>query len=514
MWLQDGKHTVGCEKSDFGVSLAREHDRKVLYTELKKMIDRLLQRHSIVQEQIEYLVASGMAGSEWGLYDLPHIPLKANLYHLVKHLRKMQISEIGSFPIILVPGLKKMVGETIADIMRGEETETYGILQKLHINENLLLVLPGTHNKIILINSQETIEDFITTTSGELLDCLIKHSILSGHVSHNFDIVPDQILYGAAYAKENGLGAAIFHIRAMQKNGINSNACSSFLYGSVLEQDAALIRRMAGGRRVFIGGRETIRRVLCLLLKGMAEEIDSQVCDNAVKNGLITISQLYKAYNSRPMVIDRIAAERLIAIVRKPERSTVIPAVEALYRGGVRLIEVTFDHSGSYGNEYTAEIIRLLCERFSGRMLIGAGTVLNRDEVVTAYEAGAAFILSPDCNSDVISLTKELGLVSIPGAFSPSDIAAARRLGADFIKLFPANQLGKNYLKAVTAPLADVRLMAVGGVTVENVRDMLDLGFCGVGVGSELYNKNIIAKEAWDELASLARKFTDAVKNK
>ena len=129
-----------------------------------------------------------------------------------------------------------------------------------------------------------------------------------------------------------------------------------------------------------------------------------------------------------------------------------------------------------------------------------------------AYEAGASFIISPNCDSEVIRLTRKLGLVSIPAAFTPTEIAQAIAYGADYVKLFPADALPAGYIRAVTAPLADAKLLAVGGVDEKNAAAYLSRGFCGVGVGSNLYNKRLIREGRWQELLTLARAFTDAVR--
>ena len=113
----------------------------------------------------------------------------------------------------------------------------------------------------------------------------------------------------------------------------------------------------------------------------------------------------------------------------------------------------------------------------------------------------------------VIAHTRDIGLVSIPGAYTATEIAMAAEGGADFIKLFPADDASSRYVKAVKAPLSDVKLLAVGGVNAENVQDLIGMGFSGVGVGSNLYNKRLIEAKNYAALTNLAKKYVEAVKN-
>ena len=210
-------------------------------------------------------------------------------------------------------------------------------------------------------------------------------------------------------------------------------------------------------------------------------------------------------------VINAIRQHKLIAIVRGFSGEELMGAAEALYLGGVRLLEVTFDQSGKIPDSETAENIRLLRNNFEGKLLIGAGTVMNESQVLAAKEAGAEYIISPDVNGAVIKKTKALGMVSIPGALTPTEIVTAYTLGADFVKLFPAGDLGLSYIKSVRAPLSHIPMLAVGGVSVNNIRDFLDTGISGVGIGSAIVNKSLIKNGDFEGLTELAREFTKQI---
>ncbi|MBR4012823.1 MAG: 2-dehydro-3-deoxyphosphogluconate aldolase, partial [Clostridia bacterium] len=154
--------------------------------------------------------------------------------------------------------------------------------------------------------------------------------------------------------------------------------------------------------------------------------------------------------------------------------------------------------------------IRTLTDAFEGRVLVGAGTVMSTEQVELAYKAGAKYIISPDSCREVIEGTVELGMVSIPGVFTPTEAANAHRWGADFVKLFPNSEVNISYLKCLTVPLSHIRFLAVGGVNADNLADYLSAGAVGVGVATSIVNKKLIAEEKYDEITKLALAHTKA----
>jgi 2-dehydro-3-deoxyphosphogluconate aldolase/(4S)-4-hydroxy-2-oxoglutarate aldolase len=214
----------------------------------------------------------------------------------------------------------------------------------------------------------------------------------------------------------------------------------------------------------------------------------------------------------RNTVIDAISAEKLIVIVRGVAKEKLIPLAEAMYNGGIRLLEITYSSNGKVSDEDTSESIRMLSEHFEGRMMIGAGTVLTENQVALTCAAGGKFIISPNTDRKVIEKTRELGLVSMPGAFTPSEITAAYSYGADFVKLFPVTSLGPEYVKAVRAPLSNIPLLAVGGIDLSNMGDYLKAGVCGFGIGSNIIDKKMLAEGDFDGITSLAEKYVKAAR--
>ncbi|NLT98991.1 MAG: bifunctional 4-hydroxy-2-oxoglutarate aldolase/2-dehydro-3-deoxy-phosphogluconate aldolase [Christensenellaceae bacterium] len=207
-------------------------------------------------------------------------------------------------------------------------------------------------------------------------------------------------------------------------------------------------------------------------------------------------------------VIERIKEHKIIAIVRGVALDDIVPTAHALMDGGIRLLEVTFNQSSSTGEQDTAEAIRRLCSAFGDDMIIGAGTVVSERQVAVAVEAGAQYIISPNTDAAVIRKTLELGAVSIPGALTPTEVLYAHNLGAHFVKLFPAGNLGTGYIKAIRAPISHIPLLAVGGVNDKNLMDFFKAGVSGVGVGANIVDNKLIKEKKFDELTALARLYT------
>ena len=211
-------------------------------------------------------------------------------------------------------------------------------------------------------------------------------------------------------------------------------------------------------------------------------------------------------------VIQAIENEKLIIILRNLEEKYLLPLSEALYQGGIRLMEITYDAREIVSDETVARQIRLLSDHWNGEMLIGAGTVLTEKQVELTKEAGGLFIISPNTDVAVIGKTKELEMVSIPGALTPTEIQTAHCAGADFVKLFPMHAMGSSYLKAIKAPLSHVRFLAVGGIDCDNMSEYLEAGALGFGVGSSIIRKDLLKDENYPAIMKLAESYVNAVR--
>ena len=216
---------------------------------------------------------------------------------------------------------------------------------------------------------------------------------------------------------------------------------------------------------------------------------------------------------------------RITAILRGIDREHLEPVVEALYAGGIRLLEITFNQGSATRLEDTAAAIARVKEIYGDRLHVGAGTVMyveggmdapgadgmmSVEEVAAAHRAGAEFILAPNVDEPVIRAAVDRGLCAIPGAMTPTEIAGAYNAGAQIIKLFPAGNLGLGYCKAVMAPLNHIPMIAVGGVDQHNLPSFLKAGFLGAGIGSNLTDRRLIQAGDYAGLKALAEEFVAA----
>lgn len=207
----------------------------------------------------------------------------------------------------------------------------------------------------------------------------------------------------------------------------------------------------------------------------------------------------------------RIDEQKLIIILRGIAKEKIPKIVKALYDGGARIIEVTFDQKDENTLADTAEKIRLM-KSVGEDLLVGAGTVLTVPQVEAARAAGAEFIISPNTDVSVIKRTKELGMLSIPGAFTPTEIMTAYNAGADYVKLFPITKEDIGYLKNITAPISHVPLICTGGVNPDTVELFLNNGAVALGTGASILKKELIESENYAEITRLTKLHFDKIK--
>lgn len=214
----------------------------------------------------------------------------------------------------------------------------------------------------------------------------------------------------------------------------------------------------------------------------------------------------------REEIIQAIQTNKIIAIVRGAQEQQALATAKALHRGGIHLVEVTFNQAQPETLDNTLNAIRAIREQLDGQVLVGAGTVLSTQQVELAAQAGASYIISPDTDTDVIRRTRQLGLVSIPGAYTATEAKTAHNAGADFVKIFPCVSDAPAYLKALCAPLNHIRFLAVGGVNADNCASFLHAGAAGVGVGGCLVNKAWLESGEYDRITDEARRFVKNIR--
>ena len=210
--------------------------------------------------------------------------------------------------------------------------------------------------------------------------------------------------------------------------------------------------------------------------------------------------------------IGELKRTRLVVLARGVSREVLVKGVCAIADAGVTLFESTFDHRREDCIAENAEKISALVAALGDRMVVGAGTVLSPDEVRAAHDAGASFIVSPDADPDVIAETKRLGMASIPGAMTPTEIKRAHALGADVVKLFPADDVGYHYIKNLKGPLPHIPLMVTGGVNPRTIPEFLSCGVLAVGTGVTIFRPDLVTAEDYEGIKALAREHVEAIR--
>lgn len=204
--------------------------------------------------------------------------------------------------------------------------------------------------------------------------------------------------------------------------------------------------------------------------------------------------------------LQRVLDGGIVAIIRATSGEQLVNVARALYEGGIEVIEVTFTVPN------VLDILAAVRKDLGKKILLGAGTVLDPETCRAALLAGAEFIVSPSLNLDVIRLCKRYGKMVMPGAFTPTEIVTAWEAGADIVKLFPADCVGPNYLKALRGPLPQVRILPTGGVDLKTLPDFFKAGACAVGLGSQLVEKAAVESGNMTRIRELAEQYVALVK--
>ncbi|MDB6017928.1 MAG: 2-keto-3-deoxygluconate-6-phosphate aldolase [Pedosphaera sp.] len=210
---------------------------------------------------------------------------------------------------------------------------------------------------------------------------------------------------------------------------------------------------------------------------------------------------------SKAEIISQLTNPGIIAVVRAKSAEQIPPLTEALLAGGVIAVEVTMTTPNAI------EAIREASQQFGARALIGVGTVLDALTCRLAIEAGAQFVVSPITRPELAKVAHAADRPVMLGAYTPTEAQLAYEAGADFIKIFPADGLGPNYIKSLRAPLPHLRIVPTGGVDLHNVADFLKAGCAALGVGSSLISQKILLNSDWPELTRLATEFVKAAKS-
>lgn len=199
-------------------------------------------------------------------------------------------------------------------------------------------------------------------------------------------------------------------------------------------------------------------------------------------------------------ILGAILQTKVVAVIRVKDAARLADVAAALGRGGIKALEITMTVPGA------VEIIREMARSKAPGTLVGAGTVLDAGTATDVIAAGADFVVSPVCDMEMIRACRDGGVLVAPGAFTPTEIVAAWRAGADIVKVFPATSLGPQFFRDLRGPLPQIRLMPTGGVTVENAREFLAAGAAAVGIGTALVDAKAVEAGDWAALEERARR--------
>src|SRR5947207_5446716 len=201
--------------------------------------------------------------------------------------------------------------------------------------------------------------------------------------------------------------------------------------------------------------------------------------------------------------LQRVLDRCIVAVIRAEGPEKFVDVAEALLAGGVEVMEVTFTVPRA------TLVLEKVAAKLGSRILLGAGTVLDTETARAAILSGAEFIVSPAVNVEVIELCRRYSKLVMPGALTPTEVITAWQAGADIVKIFPSELTGPKYIKALRAPLPQVRLMPTGGVNLDTAIDYLNAGSCALGIGGSLVEPKAVAAGDMRRIESLARQYVE-----
>ena len=306
--LDENKQVIDTVKAEGGVRhTAIDGHNGRLRTMLRESIETVLARNGRKMEDVERCVASGMITSALGLLEIPHVPAPAGAAELRAAMKEQLFEDIAPFPIAFVPGVRNFAGEvnignfSEMDMMRGEEVEAVGLYKLLAPKGAAMFVLPGTHNKFVSMDEKGRILGCMTSISGELLDAITHHTILSDAVGRSF-VSGDE--YDAAYAKAgarecavSGLGRAAFAGRILNTlGGKGKEKIQSYLLGATLALDVQAMQSFVGDQEnveAFIAGKAPLQQCMCDVIAALeAGEANAVPTEISSKMGIAGVLEI------------------------------------------------------------------------------------------------------------------------------------------------------------------------------------------------------------------------------
>lgn len=204
-------------------------------------------------------------------------------------------------------------------------------------------------------------------------------------------------------------------------------------------------------------------------------------------------------------IVARVERAGLLPVIRAKSVEQALALSKALHRGGIESLEITMTVPGA------TEVIAALKRDIGDTALLGAGTVLSREDAQRCIDAGATFLVSPGHVPGLVETGHKNDCPVMMGALTPSEVLNAWREGSDFVKVFPCSALGgASYLRALAAPFPQVKLLPTGGVTLETIAEYIAAGAAALGVGNALADIALLEREGADAVTALAKRYQDA----
>ena len=210
---------------------------------------------------------------------------------------------------------------------------------------------------------------------------------------------------------------------------------------------------------------------------------------------------------NRQEIMDEIFKRKVVAVLRTKDPDKLLKVIEAIDDGGISVAEITMTVPNAI------ELIKEISSKTKRDIIIGVGSVLDPETAERAIKAGAKYVVSPILKKEVIEMAHKYDVPAMPGCFTPTEIQAAYELGADVVKVFPADVLGMKFFKGVLAPMPHLKLMPTGGVSLTNAGEWIKSGACAVGVGSALLDNEAIVRGDYDKLTENAKLIIENVKS-
>lgn len=273
-------------------------DKEPIKQALRDSISALTSRNGISDEEISRIIASGMITSEGGLCDLPHLIAPVGIGELADGLFETVFPDVTPIPFVFIRGVRTkgvLESDMTLDMMRGEETELFGLSDLLE--SDCLYVLPGSHTKLIYVDKDQRICNILTTLTGELISAVSSNTILKNSISLDCrETDGEHLMLGYTYAKENGLAAALFKVRVIDKMlSASDSATFSFFLGATLQSDVDLIVS-SEAKKVIVGGKRELREPLSALIDRHSDKSVEQIPDELSLNAAaIGAIRIYKA---------------------------------------------------------------------------------------------------------------------------------------------------------------------------------------------------------------------------